>query len=116
MPVRRKDGGPSGKQLRLCSWIYRLLAELHLVRSETERDGILPRGRAFKDMAAIFDGDTALTAYYNVHQFLYLYYTLFWKETPCAIAKIQPENLCPPGGCTVLKEHFYKGAFKVNLE
>lgn len=85
---------------------------------ERERDGecILPRDLTFKGMAAIFDGNTALTDHHNIHQFLCLYYTIFRKEASCAISKIQPENLCPPTGHSIVKEHFYKGKFKVDLE
>lgn len=34
-----RDKGPSGKQLSLWSSIYRLLAKLHLVQAEREREG-----------------------------------------------------------------------------
>jgi len=83
---------------------------------ERQRDGILPGDLTFKAMAAIFDGNTALTDHYSVHQFPHLYYPASWKETSCAISKIQPENLCFPAGHTTVKEHVYKGMFKVDLE
>lgn len=106
--------GQSSQKEPIKALLLNLCAKLHLTQAKRERDAVLPRDLALQDMAAGFDGHS-LTDQHKVHQFHYLYLTGFWKETLCAIARKQPESLCPPTGPRTVKQRTDKGTLTARL-